>query len=262
MAHVMGDGSLTDLDRRIAFFLADHVNIASGIAWPSAGRLAGCAGVTERATRRSLGRLVNRGYFDLTRRGGGARSNTYKPRQPLTGESPLTDQAPLTGESATPDRWSPLPLTDGSPEPIEEPIDEPVEKRRGTHPRPAEPDEIQFAFQDWNELAERCSLPTWQRITDARRRKMRARLHDAGGIQGWRHALAKVEGSSFLRGENGRGWRPDIDFMLSEAKFTKIMEGAYDNGSGAGSNGSGRAAKSELMEAFGRMPDPPATAHR
>ena len=250
MASVMGDRSLTDLDRRTAFFLADHVNSSSGIAWPSARRLARCAGVTERATRRSIRRLVDRRYFEVVRRGGGARSNAYRPMQPLT------DGSPLTHESATPERRAPLPLTDESPEPMEEPVDEPVEKnKRGLHPSSAEPDESQIAFEDWNALAERCSLPTCQRITDTRRRKMKARLRDAGGIEGWRHALAKVEASSFLRGESERGWRPDIDFLLTKGKFAKTMEGAYDDGPRAGSNGSGRAAQSDLMEAFDRMPD-------
>lgn len=32
----------------------------------------------------------------------------------------------------------------------------------------------------------------------------------------------------FLTGKNNRKWRADFDFIVT-SKFTKIMEGAYDN---------------------------------
>lgn len=85
------------------------------------------------------------------------------------------------------------------------------------------------AVRAWNELAARCDLASVQKLTDARRRKLAARLRDCGGLAGWRAALGKVEASRFLRGENDRGWRADFDFMLQESSFVKLMEGKYDD---------------------------------
>lgn len=94
------------------------------------------------------------------------------------------------------------------------------------------------AVRRWNGMADRIGLPRCQKLTDARKRLLAARLRDCGGLDGWDVALAKVEASSFLRGErNGDGhtkWRADIDFVLKERAFTRLMEGVFDDrGQGA-----------------------------
>lgn len=100
----------------------------------------------------------------------------------------------------------------------------------------------------WNEMAARVGLALVANVTEARRKHLRARLRDCGGIEGIRAALAKLEASSFLNGSaprNGRheSWMPDFDFFVSERGFTRLLEGAYDddrrrvpprNGGGAG----------------------------
>lgn len=98
----------------------------------------------------------------------------------------------------------------------------------------ATPDDLSTAFDLWNELAERLGLPTVQARDVDRKRLLKARLKDCGGIEGWRAALEKVEGSGFLRGTVPRGkghenWRCDFDFIVSPKKFRKLMEGGYDD---------------------------------
>ena len=85
------------------------------------------------------------------------------------------------------------------------------------------------ALSDWNTMADRAGLPTAQRLTKTRRAKLNARLKECGGLAGWADALARVEASSFLTGDNPRGWRADLDFMLQESSFTKLIEGRYDD---------------------------------
>lgn len=90
------------------------------------------------------------------------------------------------------------------------------------------------ALRLWNAAAERIGLPVAQRLTDPRRKCLKARLSESGGLDGWAAALAKVEASSFLTGKTGRGnghenWRCDLDFILRQAKFTKLMEGGFDD---------------------------------
>jgi len=94
------------------------------------------------------------------------------------------------------------------------------------------------AVRLWNDLALRRGLPPVQKTTDARRRKLRARLKDCGGLEGWKAALEKIEATPGLLGANDRKWRANIDFLLSEGPFTRLMEGAYDHwGQGAGQEG-------------------------
>ena len=66
-------------------------------------------------------------------------------------------------------------------------------------------------------------------LNPTRRKSLRNRLSECGGIEGWNAALAKVRASDFLRGDNDRGWIADFDFLLQQKSFTKLMEGAYDN---------------------------------
>lgn len=82
------------------------------------------------------------------------------------------------------------------------------------------------AFDEWNALAKRLSLPMAKDLTPARRKAINARLATAG-LTGWREALSAVEASPHCRGENDRGWRADIDFVATAAKFQKLREGSY-----------------------------------
>lgn len=100
--------------------------------------------------------------------------------------------------------------------------------------RSADADEPTQALQAFNLLAEELSWPAAQRLTVARRSKLKQRLVEVGGIAGWRGAMAKARASPFLRGESGRDkahekWVPDLDFFLQESSFTKLMEGKYDD---------------------------------
>jgi uncharacterized protein YdaU (DUF1376 family) len=88
--------------------------------------------------------------------------------------------------------------------------------------------ELQEAVSDWNDLAEQVGLAKVARLTPARAKKLRRRLDDCDGINGWTGAMRKVAASEFLTGKNDRGWRADFDFVLQEKSFTKLMEGGYD----------------------------------
>jgi hypothetical protein len=84
-----------------------------------------------------------------------------------------------------------------------------------------------IAFDLYNETADRAQLPRAQVFTDGRKSKLKLRLKEAGGLEGWKIALAKVEASPFLTGRR-QDFKADLDFMLQKASFVKIMEGRYD----------------------------------
>ncbi len=88
--------------------------------------------------------------------------------------------------------------------------------------------DIREAFDIYNAMAERAGLPIAQKFTNTRKTRIKARLKDAGGLEGWKTAISKVESNSFLTGDGDRGWKANLDFLLKEQSFTQLMEGAYD----------------------------------
>ncbi len=107
-------------------------------------------------------------------------------------------------------------------------------------------DSLDAAIGAWNGMALDTGLSVVQRMTEPRRRTLRARLADVGGLEGWAHLIDRVRESPFLTGSNDRGWRADFDFVCKEANFTKILEGRYDRKEQL--SAAQRAAKRILVE--------------
>ena len=97
------------------------------------------------------------------------------------------------------------------------------EVKEESHTPPNTPaDEISQAVALWNALADECGLSKPRKITKDRQAKLRARLKDCGGIDGWKDALDRIRHNSFLRGENNSGWRVDFNCFLRASKFVKL----------------------------------------
>lgn len=88
---------------------------------------------------------------------------------------------------------------------------------------------LESAVEMWNAMAGRTNLPKCQSLNDTRRRNLKNRLKEIGGLDGWQLALEKVENSTFLKGGSPSGWVADFNFMLQQKSLTKIMEGSYDD---------------------------------
>lgn len=100
-------------------------------------------------------------------------------------------------------------------------------------------EQISSAFALFNDAAKRTGWPAAQRLDEDRRKKMQARLKDAGGIDGFAVAVGKAEASEFLTVT----WPNfNIDWLLKPANFTKLMEGNYDQRNGANKGRSGLSA--------------------
>lgn len=87
----------------------------------------------------------------------------------------------------------------------------------------------QKAFDLFCQFADNTKLPVPLDFTDIRKSKMRATLKRCGGIDGWKAVLEKVGASSHCKGVNDRGWKANIDFLLTPSKLTKLMEGNFDD---------------------------------
>lgn len=85
------------------------------------------------------------------------------------------------------------------------------------------------AVQIFNEAAARTPWPAVQKMNPNRIKQLKARLREAGGIEGWQSAIQKAEQSDFLCGRTRRPWLGfGFDWLLKAANFTKLMEGNYD----------------------------------
>lgn len=91
---------------------------------------------------------------------------------------------------------------------------------------PLSPDEIARLWSDvCGDL-----LPRPQKLTDTRRKHLRARAVERGRDRAWWTAyFARIRASPFCCGDNERGWRADIDWATrSEDVVSRVLEGKYD----------------------------------
>ena len=66
-----------------------------------------------------------------------------------------------------------------------------------------------------------------QRLTDKRRAAIRQLLNEYSEQQ-IKEVFQAVPKIPFLRGDNDRGWRADLDYTLRPDKFLKILEGGWE----------------------------------
>ncbi len=133
------------------------------------------------------------------------------------------------GIKTVPKGCRPLPCPSPCPEPRPEP-----EPRPNLRVTSADADEPAQAFADYNSIAVQNDWPEAQSLNATRRRALKARLVECGGLDGWRTAMVRAGRSDFLTGRTPRAsghekWMPDLDFFLQQQSFTKLMEGSYDN---------------------------------
>lgn len=84
----------------------------------------------------------------------------------------------------------------------------------------------EHVLEAWNVMASETGVPK-ARMTPERRKKLATfvRRHSIDDIT---EAIWAIPSSPFLCGENDRGWKAGIDFLLQPSSFTKIVEGTYD----------------------------------
>ena len=84
----------------------------------------------------------------------------------------------------------------------------------------------------WNEIC--TGYPRIVTLSDGRKNKMRNRVAEMGGagkaLPILREVFARMQASSFLRGDNRRGWKASFDWVFENDKnWVKVYEQNYDN---------------------------------
>lgn len=89
----------------------------------------------------------------------------------------------------------------------------------------AKPSPAEF-LKYWKEK----KLPAIRSFTKERKRKFEIRLREPLFAENWKQIIDKVAASAFCTGNNDRGWRVKINWILeNETNYTKVLEGDYDN---------------------------------
>lgn len=114
-------------------------------------------------------------------------------------------------------------------------------KEKGTDaPSPSLDLEALQVFNEYNEVALKVGLAQARSLDPDRKKAIKARLREHGGLEAWAIVKSNIERSAFLQGRNDRNWRPNgFDWFLKHANFRKVLEGAFGNGAHADDSGPG-----------------------
>ena len=81
-----------------------------------------------------------------------------------------------------------------------------------------------------NSVLKKFKLPEIKSLTETRKTKLKARIIDCGGFKEFLVQMeAALANSSFLRGDNAKGWHADFDFFLQASSWQKAIEGSYSD---------------------------------
>ena len=99
-------------------------------------------------------------------------------------------------------------------------------KRRRPSPASPSPDEFEEIVRFYNDTCK--SLRPVQVRTGKRRAAVSARLREHGREAVF-NVIRAAGRSSFLAGQNTRGWTADFDWIFRPENFVKVSEGKYEN---------------------------------
>lgn len=149
-----------------------------------------------------------------------------------------TDVEQPSNEASTPTPIStPISIEEGEEDSVNG-LDEDAEAKKPAATLP--PGSTAQARDAWNEAAGRHGWAKVIALSDTRREKLRLRLKELGGLDGWAELLAKAESAAQLITDPPPTWFK-FDFLVSsQTNVLKVLEGNYDrrftNGAGTRHN--------------------------
>lgn len=88
---------------------------------------------------------------------------------------------------------------------------------------------VQDLVNGWNTICATEGFSKCEKITVARRDKILLRIKESPEEKYWEDVFNKIIESPFLRGDNDRKWRANIDWIVeNETNSMKVYEGRYE----------------------------------
>lgn len=73
------------------------------------------------------------------------------------------------------------------------------------------------------------SFPKLTKLSDKRKKTVRARFNQGYTVEDFKRLFELAEGSSFLKGGNGRSWMASFDWLIADANMAKTLDGNYSD---------------------------------
>lgn len=73
------------------------------------------------------------------------------------------------------------------------------------------------------------SFPKLTKLSDKRKKTIRARFNQGYTVEDFKRLFELAEGSSFLKGGNGRSWMASFDWLIADANMAKTLDGNYSD---------------------------------
>ena len=73
------------------------------------------------------------------------------------------------------------------------------------------------------------SYPKVKSLSEYRKKTIRARINSGRTYKDFETLFIKAEGSSFLKGGNGRNWQANFDWLIADSNMAKVLDGNYDD---------------------------------
>lgn len=73
------------------------------------------------------------------------------------------------------------------------------------------------------------SFPKLTKLSDKRKKTIRARFNQGYTVEDFKRLFELAEGSSFLKGGNGRNWSASFDWLIADANMAKTLDGNYSD---------------------------------
>lgn len=96
------------------------------------------------------------------------------------------------------------------------------------------------------------SFPRVTTLSDARKKAIKARLNKYT-IEDLQRAFELAEASDFLKGNNGRNWSANFDWIIKDTNIAKILDGNYNNKANNNVNQHTSNSTAQELDAFYSM---------
>lgn len=96
-------------------------------------------------------------------------------------------------------------------------------------------------------------LPKIERLTKNRKTQWEARWKEESSESYWESIIIRLALSNFCTGQNDRGWKASVDFLLKPDTHVKIAEGKYDNNPQVRRQTFAEANEAHLKEMFQKV---------